>query len=91
MTSIKMFASFTYFLQAKVLPNGETMWSIVDAETGLPPNQTLFGPRNDLDMFHHSEEMEKLIELLHPVIKYIEEAVSEFLLNIVPLFTTQFR
>ena len=52
------------------------MWSVVDEETGRHPNQTQFGPHFDKDFVYHQEECDKLLEVLRPVMVFVQDAVS---------------
>ena len=52
------------------------MWSVVDEETGRHPNQTQFGPHFDKDFVYHQEECDKLLEVLRPVMVFVQDGVS---------------
>ncbi|KLO10039.1 hypothetical protein SCHPADRAFT_536579 [Schizopora paradoxa] len=50
------------------------MWSIIDEETGRPPNQTQLGPHFDQDFIYHQEECDKLLEVLQPMLTFVQDA-----------------
>ena len=65
------------------------MWSVVDEETGRRPNQTQFGPHFDKDFIYHREECDKLLEVLRPVMAFVQDAASIYInrTNCLPLIS----